>query len=261
MSSERAFRTSPRVLLADDDLSSRLVTTKLLEALGAECIAVGNGADAVEAANASAFNLILMDMQMPVMDGIKAAQTIRAASLRNADVPIIALTANTPEQASAETGSDAFTDQLTKPCSAMTLETVLREYADAMTGAPSPSAAPESRQDASDIFDPERVEELTDMLDADGARQIIEECVVEAVALYEELARAHEREGEKTVKAVAHKLKGAASSGGARLLAAAAADLEDALIAGHASKTHLTAGEQALQKTTEAAGRLTQNIA
>jgi PAS domain S-box-containing protein len=83
-----------RILAADDNEVNRLVLQTLLEQIGAQAEFVANGAQAVEAAATRAFDVILMDIHMPVMDGIEATRRIRASGGPNASAPIIALTAD-----------------------------------------------------------------------------------------------------------------------------------------------------------------------
>ncbi|MES2033187.1 MAG: ATP-binding protein [Pseudomonadota bacterium] len=117
----------PRVLLAEDHAINRKVVELLLGHVGVDLTCVENGADAVEAAAAEAYDLILMDMQMPIMDGLTAIRAIRAgeqASQARA-TPIWALSANAlPEhvEASMNAGADGH---LSKPVSAESLFAVL----------------------------------------------------------------------------------------------------------------------------------------
>jgi CheY-like chemotaxis protein len=119
---------SPRVLLAEDHPTNRKVVALILEAVGVDLTVVENGQAAVEATEAADFDLILMDMQMPVMDGLTAIRLIRerekAAGARR--TPILALTANAmPEhaRASAEAGADGH---LSKPIAAAKLVEAVR---------------------------------------------------------------------------------------------------------------------------------------
>ncbi len=89
-----ALRPHVRVLIADDNATNRLVACTLCEMFGAETHPVEDGLAAVEAASMGAFDIILMDIKMPLLDGVAATQRIRSEGGPCADVPIIALTAN-----------------------------------------------------------------------------------------------------------------------------------------------------------------------
>ncbi|MDP3406342.1 MAG: ATP-binding protein [Brevundimonas sp.] len=102
------------ILAADDHAVNRRILTLLLEPHGCRIVLVENGAEAVEAARTQRFDAILMDMQMPVMDGLEASKRIRAGGM-NQGTPLIALTANAMDvhrSAWEDTGVHAF---LTKP--------------------------------------------------------------------------------------------------------------------------------------------------
>jgi len=125
---EQAADAPPlRILLADDDRVSRLVTRKFLERLGHDVVAVSNGHEAVAAHQGSPFDLILMDMQMPLMDGLEATRRIRATK-KGRMVPILALTANAMKEhldSSREAGMDGF---LPKPLDFAALQGTLRSH-------------------------------------------------------------------------------------------------------------------------------------
>jgi len=89
------------VLVVDDNATNRFVACNLLEMFGATSETAENGRDAVEAARQGGFDLILMDIKMPVMDGVAATRLIRASCGPVADVPILALTANADDRDAA----------------------------------------------------------------------------------------------------------------------------------------------------------------
>ena len=106
-----------RVLVTDDNATNRKVAELILTAVGADVVCAENGAEAVEAVKLSRFDLILMDLQMPVMDGLTAIRHIRALEQANGlrRTKVVVLSANDlPEQleASAAAGAD---EHLGKP--------------------------------------------------------------------------------------------------------------------------------------------------
>ncbi len=106
-----------RVLVAEDNQTNRLVLAAYLAMGGHTTQMVSNGVEALEALEAADFDLILMDVQMPVMDGITAARRIRGLPGPAASVPIIALTANAMHGDRETCISAGMTEYVAKPVS------------------------------------------------------------------------------------------------------------------------------------------------
>ncbi len=131
-----------RVLLVDDSPTNLLVAKAYLSRLGLEVETADNGQSAVDKATRSAFAAILMDLQMPGMDGFAATRAIRASGNHT---PIIALTAaamDKDRQAAEEAGMD---DHIAKPIDPMELAAVLGQWIpEQPQAAPAPAPAPAS---------------------------------------------------------------------------------------------------------------------
>ena len=93
-----------RVLLADDNASNRVLARLLLEQLGAEVTEVADGQQVLDAAAQAPFDVILLDLHMPVMDGAEALSRLRATDGPNQNVPVLAFTADTSDSALDEGG-------------------------------------------------------------------------------------------------------------------------------------------------------------
>ncbi len=105
-----------RILIAEDNRTNALIVRKMLEDTGAELVFVTDGAAAVEAAGAARFDLILMDLSMPGMDGLQATREIRARETGiGTRTAVIALTANAFEEDRLACEAAGFDDFLTKP--------------------------------------------------------------------------------------------------------------------------------------------------
>jgi len=106
-----------KVLVVEDNPTNRLIATKMLENLGAVVETAANGALGVKAVKRSDFDLIFMDVQMPVMDGVAATVAIRALPAPACQVPIVAMTANAMAHQVREYLAAGMTGVVSKPLS------------------------------------------------------------------------------------------------------------------------------------------------
>jgi len=119
--------SSSRVLLAEDNLVNQRVVQRILEKEGHQVVVVANGLEALQALQQNTFDLVLMDVQMPFMDGLEATRAIRKnEATGNGHIPIIALTAHAMKgdrDKCLAAGMDAY---LSKPIRAAELFNILQ---------------------------------------------------------------------------------------------------------------------------------------
>ncbi len=128
--SAEAGTKSARILLVEDNIINQTVARKLLKKNGYATDVAANGQLALEALSTASYDLVLMDCQMPVMDGYEATRRIRAEdpAVFDPSIPIIAMTANAlpgDREKCLDAGMD---DYIAKPIRVSTLTEVLRKY-------------------------------------------------------------------------------------------------------------------------------------
>jgi CheY-like chemotaxis protein len=116
-----------RVLYAEDQASARIVTTALLERMGFDVEAVEDGELAFEKAMHTAYDVILLDIEMPVMDGVTAARNIRATADLCRGTPILALSAFLADSTEHSVWRDAFDSALPKPANSNELQKAMQQ--------------------------------------------------------------------------------------------------------------------------------------
>ena len=103
------------ILVAEDNKVNQMVARKLLDKLGCQCSIAEDGAKAIEILNSGSFDAILMDIMMPVMDGIEATKQIRASDKDYSQIPIIAFTASVDDKDKDSCLSAGMNGFLSKP--------------------------------------------------------------------------------------------------------------------------------------------------
>ncbi|MEK7415826.1 MAG: ATP-binding protein [Planctomycetota bacterium] len=234
-----------RVLCADDQEVNRLVLSGQLRLFGVDARMVSGGAEAVESALTESWDLILLDCQMPEVDGFMAVRRIRDGGCRT---PLVAVTAHAVAGNREECLARGFDDYVAKPVRPAALEAMLNRWlatvTPAATSTPLPSTATSSRiaELRHEIGD-ETLQAVIQAMLADGARLVREAGAALATG---DLATASKR---------AHALKGDSANLGLDALSAVAKALEHAAKAGDAA-TAAAAGARLPAAWAEAEGVL-----
>jgi two-component system, sensor histidine kinase and response regulator len=228
--------TGKHVLFAEDHPQSQEILLEMLESLGCEVDVACDGIEAVECARSRAYDLILMDMQMPHMDGLAATRVIRALPLPGLrDTPIIALTANAfaeDRQRCLDAGMNGY---LRKPVTPSTLAAALGQCLNELVV--TSTAAPTCDNDLS------RALMLISGLEVKSSWRRSAEQIVAYCAQLRRFVKIHIQEmtrlrehltaGEHdAARVLVHNLKGIAGLIGAQRLAALASEIEQELISG-----------------------------
>ncbi|MBC7905794.1 MAG: response regulator [Rhodospirillaceae bacterium] len=225
-------RTRPlKVLVAEDNPVNQTLVAHMLERMGHSATVVEHGAVALEMAAAVDYDVILMDMQMPVMDGETATRLIRTLPGRRATVPVIALTADAVlehRDRYVSAGLDAF---LTKPVSWKLLARTLDEAAARRPPmeppaptipAPEPQPMPEAQLDEAPpqgpILDVAYLEDMRQWVGDDTLVSLLATAPDSFNGELSAIGSAWERGDLNMVRETAHRLKGAAGSIGCRRL-------------------------------------------
>ena len=223
-------RFSGHVLLVEDNLVNQKVAVRFLERLGCTVEVAANGAAGVTAAMARHFDLILMDLQMPVMDGMTATRKIRELeSLRH--TPIIALTANAMSGDRERCEAAGMDDYLTKPIEVERLRAALTKYGLALpAGAASNSATAgsDAGSGATGKLAPIDLRALNELIDGDSefARDLAAAFIDSGEQQIAEMQRALASGNREALGEAAHKLKGACANIHAQSLRTMAQTLE-----------------------------------
>lgn len=107
--------SKPKVLIVDDILVNRMLLSDIATSIGCECTLAKNGKEAIDLIMGNDFNMVIMDIEMPVMNGLETTSAIRKIEGRKSQIPVIALTAHDPADFFSEFSACGFNELITKP--------------------------------------------------------------------------------------------------------------------------------------------------
>jgi len=220
-----------RVLLADDNITNQKVALGLLKKLGLHADAVANGAEAIKALEMIDYDLVLMDVQMPEMDGLEATRRIRRpdSAVRNPNVLIIAMTAHAMQGDCEKCLKAGMDDYIAKPVTLAALaEKLAQRLCPTPPGEPEANDTPPSPDFSSGaVFD--RIGFLGRLMgDAEIAGAVIEVFLDDIPKQIASLKAALDAGDMETIGNVAHTIKGAAANVGGEALRELASQIEEA---------------------------------
>ena len=246
-------RLPARLLLVEDNPVNRELALELLQAVGLHAEVAADGREAVQAAQRERFDLILMDLQMPRMDGLEATRHIRALP-SGSTVPIIAMTASAFGEDRAACLAAGMNDHVAKPVDPAKLYAALQRWLPKSVPARPEGAGSVPLQAAADFPDMPGIDTQRGLRFVGGSADLYRRVLQQFVRHYgddlESVVSHLSSDQPDPVRAEAHSLKGASATIGATRLPLLAGDLE-AVAAGEAARGRLDEGRHAVMRELE----------
>ena len=218
-----------RILIVEDDEYGQILVTKMLEKMGVKPLSARNGFEAIEVATGENPDLVLMDCQMPGMDGFEATSRIREHEKRNgySPVPIIAMTANTLPQDQQKCFSVGMDDFLGKPVTIKSLTAKIDDWLKRSASVPGEEGSSVVTDPVGEPvhLDTRTVEELRELMQ-EKFRAIIETYMRDTPIRFKTMRDAITAGNPEQLYRAAHSLKAASASLGANGLSELARQLE-----------------------------------
>ena len=237
------------ILLAEDNPVNQRVAVRMLEKLGYRIDVAEDGLQALEAIEAGGYDAVLMDCQMPEMDGYRATEELRRHEQREElpRLPVIALTANALRGDRERALASGMDDYLTKPVKPAEVGAMLERWTTRMEPSPDVTVFPEAREssfesakeaaldsengaDGDPVLDEEVISGLRELQDSGGPgilAEIVGMFVEDAQLRLQNLREAVASGEPEDLERAAHALKGASGNVGARRMSRVAADLQE----------------------------------
>lgn len=230
-------RGRTRILLAEDNITNQQVALGMLRRMGLGADAVANGAEAVRALECIPYDLVLMDVQMPEMNGIDATRVIRDmdSEVLNHAVPIIAMTAHAMKGDREWCLEAGMNDYITKPVDPAALAQALDRWLSPDGGqhpAEKKKSSVAARRPLQTVFN--REEMLSRLMDDEELARVVTEAFLEDIPRQMKELRSFLESGDAAVvQRVAHTIKGAAANVGGELVSEVASEIETAAACGN----------------------------
>jgi signal transduction histidine kinase/DNA-binding response OmpR family regulator len=203
-----------RILVAEDNVVNQKVALRILERLGYRADTVANGREAIEALERIPYDLVLMDVQMPEIDGFEATRWIREpqSGSSNPDIPIIAMTAHSMKGDRERCLAAGMNGYVSKPVSPSALEEALEKYL--KPARTSHEGVEEGKAPPGSPVRMHRIQEVADG-DMEFERELIETFLSDMAHRLEALESALHDEDWDRVELVAHAMRGSSANAGA----------------------------------------------
>jgi len=212
------------VLVAEDNAVNRLFLAALLDRMGHSAHFVENGLEALQAVQEHHFDIVLMDVHMPVMDGIAATEAIRQLNF-SAPLPIVALTADAYADTRTRCLAAGMDDVLVKPLGLPELEGLFQRRFGAASPPGEAARAAQTIGAGGALLDPKVLARLIELMPRAEAARLYESLLTQAGDATERMRRARRDADTDELRRVSHGLKGAALNLGLHALADAAGRL------------------------------------
>jgi PAS domain S-box-containing protein len=204
-----------RILVVEDSKANRMVAKAVLEKAGCEVEMVSNGKEAIEAAREHLFNAILMDVSMPVMDGLQATRLIRELNCGSSSVPIIAMTANVFAEDRLECMQAGMNDFISKPIRQNKLLTQLAYWLDPEQAVSKVDEELNAQYQSIEVLDEEQLSMMENETSTELMAEVIGIFLQETQAHLDALRAAGDQVDSSTLVSEAHAIKSSSGTFGA----------------------------------------------
>jgi len=214
-------RQSLKVLIAEDNIINQLVISRILNAAGHRTYIVEDGQAMLDVLDQQSFDVLIIDVHMPVMNGLDALKSYKSNFSQEHQCPVIMLTADTSREIMNEclqAGADSF---ITKPVDTSMLINAVREVTEKDTATYGAPVNPEDEDSSNTSINPRILQELEDDSSWEFIEELVSSFIQDSDMLITRMKDALSVQSYETIYELAHALKGSASNIGATRLAQA----------------------------------------